>query len=306
MVIVGRDSRSLLLVGLPDSGKTSFLAALWAVLEGELVEGSLKLHSVPTSSEYLTHIRSMWYRCVPPDHTPVGGLQSVELDLVSDEGVVLSVRIPDVSGETYREQFNTRKWPRELAELAEKSDGVTLLIHPDAATEPLPIAEANAELAKLDLPSFGAEQATEDEDEPKDEDATDEELHPESSEIALFSRDAVPPQVKMVDLLQTITFSFGKTPPVAVIISAWDLVEGQGESPKKWLADAMPLLSQYLHCLGRSAAVRIFGVSAQGGHYPTSANELLEVDVASRSRAVSQDGSTTGDITLPFRWLLDT
>ena len=54
---------TLLTIGLPESGKTTFLAALWHVAESEEVAGALKLERLSDEIQHLNMIKNDWLLC---------------------------------------------------------------------------------------------------------------------------------------------------------------------------------------------------------------------------------------------------
>jgi stage III sporulation protein SpoIIIAA len=49
-----------LIIGLPETGKTTFLAALWHVVTSEEVNESLRLERLHGDSKYLNEISAKW------------------------------------------------------------------------------------------------------------------------------------------------------------------------------------------------------------------------------------------------------
>jgi hypothetical protein len=132
---------------------------------------------------------------------------------------------------------------------------------------------------------------------------------PESSDWD--PRDA-PTQVKLVDLLQFLDARLSSPRPLglAVIVSAWDLVEDTSVleiSPKCWMAKRMPLLNQFLHANTDIFNIQVYGVSAQGGTLDEeeSAEELAKVMPPShRIRVRKDEEDLDHDITEPVKWLM--
>ena len=58
-----------LLIGLPETGKTTFLAALWQVVESDEVPGALRLEKLHGDREHLNKIRADWLCCSPMGRT---------------------------------------------------------------------------------------------------------------------------------------------------------------------------------------------------------------------------------------------
>ena len=305
----------LALVGLHGSGKTSYIAALWTIVRRDgAVPGALSLATVPDNSEYLSKISSDWLRCNEPEHTPTEGLQTVELELKNESGDVIAMSAPDLSGETYRDLFVARTMAPHLVELLEDVSGLLLVIHPDYQGEGVPIDDMDAELAALDIP--GDEEDDEDDESQDDEDDDEEEDpvdsdDPEAAKAKRFKRKRVISQVKVVDVMQAILYHLDEPPRIVVLISAWDLLEKLNKTPREWLDNSLPMLSQYLEGLEE---VVVFGLSAQGGQFEKKddpeeqiekVEELRQLPPAERPRIVNESGEASNDLTLPLRHLLE-
>src|SRR4051794_12749587 len=70
-----------LILGLPGSGKTTFIAALWHVIESDEVEGALKLAEVHGVRDYLNGIRKNWLDCQDLERTRIGSEHEVSFRL---------------------------------------------------------------------------------------------------------------------------------------------------------------------------------------------------------------------------------
>ena len=73
-----------LVIGLPSSGKTTFIAALWHTVTNDEVPGALKLEKLHGDSKHLNAIKSAWIKCCPVDRT-----------ISSDEIVSMRLTHPD-------------------------------------------------------------------------------------------------------------------------------------------------------------------------------------------------------------------
>ena len=82
-----------------------------------------------------------------------------------------------------------------------------------------------------------------------------------------WSPALMPDRRARVDLLQAVLDVRPEPLPIAVIVSAWDLV-GPG-SPQQWLAEHAPLVDQFLRNHPARLPHAVFGVSAQGGDFST-------------------------------------
>jgi hypothetical protein len=79
---------SILSMGLPEVGKTTFLAALWHVTESGEVQASLSLERISENAKHLNSIRSDWLRLEKVGRTIPGQEQPTTLWLRDDRGVV--------------------------------------------------------------------------------------------------------------------------------------------------------------------------------------------------------------------------
>lgn len=158
------------------------------------------------------------------------------------------------------------------------------------------------------------------------------ELHPENgldlnggeldkeqeSEEVVIKNDGLPAQVGFCELVRYLTLTLidkpnGAKPRLAVIITAWDMldVEAQAAGPMRYLEDQFPLFAGRLKTPGR-LNVEVFGMSIVGGNLRGRTNkhfrdslkrrDLSEVGytVVMRDRVAVNDP----DVTLPLAWAL--
>ena len=284
-----------LLIGLPSTGKTTFLAALWHVISSEEVDGSLHCEEYSDDIEYLERIRESWAECQQVSHTRTGSVKYAYFDLrdpATDRRTQLA--LPDVAGEIFEQQWGNRQWSNKFAEAADGASGILLFIHPEELGEPTLITEVHA-------PDFtGADGGTA---------PSGAAYRPQSSDWD--PRDA-PTQVKLVDLLQFLDAHLSCSRPLglAIIVSAWDLVEDTPSpdiSPKGWIEDRMPLLNQFIQSNPDIINTEVYGLSAQGGRLdePDSVESLARIMPPSERIRVRQGQKYLDhDITEPVKWLM--
>lgn len=299
------DTSNLLLVGPPGTGKTTFLAALWHVVESDEVDAALRLGSYVGDYEYLNAIRDRWLRAEAVDRTPTGASHDVHLPLLDDAtGRALALDVPDMSGETFTAHWADRVWTESFDTLARRADGVLFFVHPDALKETVEIGDVDYALGN---------------EGPDDEPV-----------VAGVGRAWTPhdssAQVVAVDLLQFLQDAAAggvvagrDTLSVVVIVSAWDLVSGDAfappdtitdepPTPGAWLRVRLPLLWQFLESNPERFRWNVYGVSAQGGEVETeSQKQKLQSapDPSERIVVVSSGGTASHDITAPVRWLAE-
>lgn len=276
----------IIMVGLPQSGKTTFLAALWHVLEERTNTTLLRLKKLDGDRTYLNRICENWRSCSPLDRTTLQGEEYVTLCLESDEYAELNLTIPDLSGEVFELQVSERRWARKYDEMVQSLDGVLLFVHPDFRSGNR-IDSANA--LETTLKVTQSEQST------SGEGYTDQ---------ASWMHEHMPTQVQLVELLQFIAERAERELRVSVIVSAWDLVASFGHSPSEFVEKRLPLLWQYLQSNQRINKYKVIGVSAQGGDISSERISLLGYESPLDRIKVVGIETKPYDVTSTISWLL--
>lgn len=332
--MAGDNSHSILAAGLPSSGKTTFLAALYAVLESGEVATNLKLERSGDNDAHLNKIRATWNQCRPVPRNDPGVRQIVPLSIVNSKGTQkVQLMFPDLNGETFRDQWIDRTTTMEQQALAEQSTAVQLFINPDKIVEPwqtrdvqkieavlsgisddennhLTVAQGRNESRNIqggeNLLAGHTANASVHLESASTDDSGDSPDSESSNPPKLWDAKCAPTQVVLVDILQMAIESLAKggLQKIAVIVSAWDLVRNLGMSPDAWLADRLPLLHQFLKSNMEMHPYRIYGVSATGGNLDKDREKLLKMRRCDRIIVSGPDIHNEHDITEPIRWLI--
>jgi hypothetical protein len=289
---------TLILLGLTDTGKTNFLVALDVVLDRQSDPDSLVHSDLAADRTYLQPLKEQWLRGEvfkrtnrlqpPPPHQLLVRHPAT--------GTSVGFYVPDLAGETFDAQFVTRSIPLDLCNRLQQATGLLLFVHCDH----------NADHDLLEHPIFM--------------DASPISAEPVSSTIEPLSEwrlEDASQQAKLVDLLQFIAEIGPRQQPlrVAVMISAWDLVENAPQlrshsaetptNPRQFLTQRWPLLNQFLRSHAETFRFRVFGVSARGGGHTSEEIARLTDFVYPSDRVILVDGThRSNDITRPVRWLL--
>jgi GTPase SAR1 family protein len=311
-------SKKFLVFGLTGAGKSTFAAALWHLLDSrDDVPTVLKkgLHS--GNFAYLEKISQRWCDGWRLERTKTEEVEDVRINLLHEATATeFSLEFKDIAGESLETAFSTRYCDPEFVDLVKQTDGMLLFVSADHEIDDVTI---------LDFKQMMGDDDEDDEPTGTDEDDEDERVDdPETGPAAEGGQAAIVPsdppfdpaktplQVRLVDLLQSLRLDpFRKKPfRVAVIVSAWDLAKET--SAEEWLARCMPLLDQFLRGGEIADAVRVYGVSAQGGTYPKKRKEnrdderrkqIMEKRPASKRIQVVGYGAGEHDLTHPVRWL---
>ncbi len=276
------NQNKILMCGLPASGKTSYLAALWYLLSNEEIHTALSLVQLPQSRQYLNMLSGQWSCLKQVDRTKLEEIQEISLKLKDESGEV-NLQVPDMSGETWENVWSSRTCTSHIVEWATGASGIMLFLHANNIHPPVDILDYKAMLESQD-------------------DTVVEE------ECVSWSPTAAPTQVVLVDILQSIT-----RPPlgdnngrIAVMVSAWDEVEEPGLTPQDYLRGHLPLIYQFLSNGNNFSEAKIYGISALGGNLESAEDvkRLVAENEPSRRIKVVVDGATLNDLTLPIKWLM--
>jgi Double-GTPase 1 len=248
---------------------------------------------------------------VPVPRTSQIGDKDVTIHLVDREtGVQGAAFFPDLAGESFDTQVETRRCRPGFLENVAKGGGVLLFISADSKQDGLSIVELNAQFPdgdgdmivgnveeiepSLENPAGVAE--------PQYQEAPIAAALPIPSRQPEWQPKMVLAQVRIVQLLSDLL-----RPPftqlrrrLAVIISAWDLVP-EGFTPDRWLSTQMPLVHQFLKANGDLFRTNLYGVSAQGLKLDDAAavREASKLASSDRIRIVGPEGEGK-DLTIPL------
>lgn len=313
--MIGQNSKNYLVFGLSEAGKSTFAAALWHLVDTREVATVLTkgLHS--GNFVYLEKIAKRWSDGWRLERTKSEEVEDVRIGLRHEEsGAEFSLEFRDIAGESLQNAFATRYCDPDFVELVKQADGMLLFVSANYEMDGVTILDVMAQIGEEDddLDDLDDDDDYEDEDEQKKDDDPNDGAPVPPEEDPAPDPAKVPLQVRLVDLLQSLRLSpFSKKPfRIAVIVSLWDLAKF--DTANEWLAQSMPLLDQFLRGGEIADAVRIYGVSAQGGTYPSKkrANKddedrkrLTAIRPASKRIRVVGHGANEHDLTHPVRWL---
>jgi hypothetical protein len=278
-------------MGLPETGKTTYIAALWHVVTSGEVTGSLVISDLQPDREHLNTITKVWRECKRVGRTLLGKDRAVTLNLCSPNGAdSLALTLPDSSGEAFKRAFEDRRWSPTVEELVGSTDKILFFVHPSGMVQP----------ERIDALEEIVTSASDAEDQGEES-----KVGPPQSGVLPWDPKHASPQSKVVDLLQLVLKARPNQPTrIAIVISAWDLVADEGANPESWLSRRAPLLSQFLEAHKLLRPYQIYGVSAQGQDYESHTAELREIVRASDRLKVAVGNQTNRDLTLPIRWLV--
>jgi len=284
--------QSVVIIGLPESGKTTYLAALWHVVTARDVPTKLGFGNLLAgTAKHLNEIAVRWCNAQKQERTLMLGSRVVSMNLKDSNDSLIKVTFPDVPGEEYRRMWEDRDASPDVIAIM-RAGGVLLFVNADEIHGPNWIADENAMYAKWGAPPVVP------------------------GEPVPWHARAAPTQVQLVDILQLL-----RSPPIdigprklAIMLSVWDKVSGEGRTPAVFLAEKMPLLDQYLRHNADGWTHVTYGISAQGGDYDDvdpekektpEAEALRHYDKASTRVDVVMGDVHSHDLTEPLAWLME-
>ena len=285
--------RSITICGFPESGKTTYLAALWHLVTSRVDQTALTFESLRGGdATHLNTLAARWRDGKTQLRTDVRTQQFVSMRLTNASEASLRLTFPDVSGESYRVMFEERECTLSVAKMLSRGEGILFFIHADRIRTPQSVVEVVSQSNAL-----GSALS--------------------SDQVVPWSPSLSPTQIQIVDLLQLLC-----RPPlalpcrrIAILLSAWDKVAIEGRTPDEFLTERLPLLDQYLRAGADSWTWRIYGVSAQGGDYEkdnvqltggqlSKLGGLKALNEPSHRIQVVSEGAESSDLTEPVAWLM--
>ena len=275
-------SRSIVVLGGPDSGKTNYIGRLWRALDA----GSGVLHAAeqPDDLEFVIEVA---------DHLFAGGFapRSEHSDERRDFEVVVAAKrdgptsrviVPDVRGELWRDAVtNCEIDPEWMGELRQ-ADAALLFVRVGSDQD---VRALDWVTSRDLLEKYGS--------------VEDQEL---------------PTQVMLCELIRILELYLsrrkdGELPRLSVVVSAWDLVDNDTfvKGPMSYLEREYPLFAGRLQDI-TTLNVEIFGLSVVGGDLKSDSeyrNKFLAGALEEHGWVVINEGNgwtKKDDLTLPVAW----
>lgn len=275
-------SRSIILLGGPDSGKTNYIGRLWRALD----DGTGALHAAEQPDD-INFVLEVTEHLFEGSFAP----RSEHSDTRRDFEVVVSatkngpksrIVVPDISGELWRNAVIDSEidldWMNELRQ----ANAALLFVRvgSDQDVRPLDWVTSRRMLERL-----GGEE-----------------------------NQGLPTQVMLCELIRFLEVSLarredGERPRLSVVVTAWDLVDAGtfDRGPAAYLEREYPLVAGRLADL-TDLDVQIFGMSVVGGdlkHDPDYRRTFLEAGLDGHGWVAMRDGDRwrkSPDVTLPIAW----
>jgi hypothetical protein len=308
-------NHEFMVFGLQGSGKTTFAAALWHLVDSREVPTGLVKGAHTGDYRYLEQIAQLWSEGWTVERTKSDEIESAQVNLRNPQDRSdLVLDFTDLAGEHFEKAFATRFCTPELIPIVDAADGMILFVSAKRTIDDVTILDAFGDLTEEDdAPETQSGNATADSAGVASDSAEQPPVKgpaPAEEPEAPWDPAKTPLQVQLVDLLQAF-----QAPPfskpllkVAVVISAWDIAGST--DPEEWFSKRFPLLDQYLRGKSGASGLRIYGVSAQGGELSRKGDpatqdrdKVLSIVPASMRITIAGPDVAPHDLTRPVMWL---
>lgn len=284
------EERSCFMIGMPSSGKTTYLVSLTSMLMFGEHKTALNLQSydLPEGLNNIQNEIANFNKFQPVGRT-IGTAEGwIEIPLCDERGNKICLRIPDLSGEIFRDLVHERVLKKEIALHLREADILLFFLNIETISKELriPLGEESAmELIEKDYNQPVIEQG--------------------KAQLAKSEPQEEKPvtQTDLVELLQCVLHLSKKRVKVKFIISAWDSMEKQlppdKPVPEDCMAKFLPLFLQFLRSNPERVDTEIWGVSAQGFDFSDQEEreKRIQDDCRSYARLITPDGEETHDLT---------
>ena len=290
---------SILLVGLPETGKTNYLARLWASLrEGKsAVKSTVAPQSIRYVEEALAHLlQGEFAGRTNLDFEDESGTFRVPVTM-SATGAQADLVVPDVNGELWRKAVEDSEISQRWFDQMNDAPMAMIFVRALSPLNHMPLDWVVSERIIELLQRQNKGELTEGET-----------LSQADQEAA----NKIPTQVYLCQLLrflETTPRAPGEKKRIAILVTAWDGLDPQrrAEGPSRYLELEFPLFFGMLKsCAGLH--IEVFAVTIVGGDLTTDEvfkKKFVESSEVYDSGYVMQGTTEHKDITLPLAWLLD-
>ncbi len=292
------EEKKCLIAGLPDAGKSTYLGALWYIINNDVNKDKMSLkvsaNNPPENLEQLSILSNRWLKVEDMDRTSTDVPSNISFNLVPQSGGEdFTLEVPDFRGESIR-QIITQNQPKEFDEWCDRADTMLYM------------------MSNIAPSLFADDYQTDDDEEEMGEKKTAE---PEF-EVKKMSAAA---QNMLILRYLAETKKYKK---VVICLTAWDKVMAAhpDKTPEEYVKEVSPALYNLIRYYYEDH-VTFYGLSAQGAEYAyeevtgSDGQEQKRVKEAFRKRLreatrkgerafVVVDKEKNADITMPIAELL--
>lgn len=267
------NKHTCLMVGLPSAGKTTYLAAFWAVEKEGDTGHKVSCLKYPEDTKYLDEIKNKWLSQEEVQRTTLSN--EIHLELVyAEEDKYLTLNVPDFKGEAFQ-MLLVNEQGDSIDRWIGQADGILFLV-------------PNIPADSLQDEVYGGDES--------------------DNKVAVapsFTINEVSLWTQNVMLLKYLYEKCGATIPISICFSAWDEINAGGLSTEEWIKKEHRFFYNFV--VNHFRTYKFFGISAQGKKYEEEGafDENLDELTSKKKRAYVFTDKKTNDITEPIAFLLE-
>ena len=239
-------NNSILIIGHPESGKTTFLAQFFTRIKKR--RSSIKLSKTPENIKAITDAVKMLAEGKEP--TPTSADENVELVLpIKVDGINIDLVCPDYGGEQVNDLTALMEIDNNWEKLVNSSDRWILFIRPDKITP------------EYDLSISSYEEI-------------------ETKKSTSFTPPELSEQSEFIELLQVLLYTKNigikhpiVAPKLSITLACWDELK-TNKKPAQILQEKLPMLLHFVETVWEKGSFEIFGLSAQ--EFPLTTQEAKD------------------------------
>ena len=269
-----------LLAGLPNTGKSTYIGGLWYNLQNQSTKMVMKAsRELVDDTQRLEALSEKWLEGIKVDRTTEDQSSSVELRIEQkDNGNILTINIPDFSGETFRQIIEMTE-SKDLDNWCKAADSLFYMANNLAPGH----FEDDADIG------------------------TSEDKELKNDEVPFFNSQIMSASAQNIMVLKYL-FRRKSFKKMIFAISCWDRITENGihpENPDSWLKNQSPALYNFLKNYQPNSM--IVGISAQGLDYKKVVdNSIITSKTISGERAFVEIGNEIKyDLSLPLYMLIN-
>lgn len=272
------NKKSILIIGRPNSGKTTFMAQLAERLE---LQGEVELEYAPDDRSVIEEAQDRLADGLAIEHTSSTANETLSLP-VRTKGKSYILDYPDYGGEQINGIIEQRSVNKRWQGLIEKSDYWLVFINVDNLTKPKDITTAS--------------------------------INPIEKTGTITKDFELSKQAFFIELLQMLLYVKGlglhrtlEQPKLCIALSCWDTLEDTTIKPKDYIQEYLPLLNSFIQNLWTSNACSIIGLSSQGKSLSKDKpdEDYLEQGAFEFGYVVEPNGNENKDLTWVIAQLLE-
>lgn len=276
--------KKILIAGLPDAGKSSYIGALNGVMSQD---GNFKLSPANKKASEWTYVNSLtekWLDCQVVDHSSDGETKYINWPLINKDGQEIVITIPDMKGEIYYDVIKGEFDPK-LVEFCKEASGILFFVN-------------NMNRFKMKEHAIKLVKEEGEEQENKENEKSQTLTKMEADKIKL-NVDTMPDITKNLLVIRYLRELMGNV-KIVVAVSSWDEKKNH-KTIDDYFKKICPAIYNYVR--RNFDSYKFYGISAQGvkyGEEGTNINMLTETG----KRAYVYTTEKIFDLSLPLDFLI--